>query len=184
MCNKHIGLPVELEQFEATCSGDNRVISWVTASEHNTRNFELQYSYNGADFYQLAIVQANGNSATEQHYTYSDNSASDKVYYRLKVIDNDNSFSYSQVVVADCADTYTEPQLYYNAQHANYIIQSSPVAIVTAYALYDITGKLVRHRAIDHTYVTEVDLENLPDAVYILKLSTDDKAYYKKILKH
>lgn len=179
-----IGLPVELKQFEATCSGDNRVISWTTASERNTRNFEIQYSYNGSNFYQLVVVQAIGNSVTEQHYSYTDNSASDKVYYRLKVIDNDNSFSYSQVVVADCADTYTEPQLYYDALHANYIIQSSGKAIVTSYTLYDIAGKIVRHTTIDHTFTTPVDMENLPAAVYILKMNTENNAYYKKVVKH
>jgi hypothetical protein len=96
-------LPVELNFFTASAGTHNVKLIWKTATELNNMGFNVERSLNKTDWMMIAFVQGSGNSNSQKEYSYIDNSASKagKYYYRLKQIDNDGSFKYSNIVEAD-----------------------------------------------------------------------------------
>lgn len=92
-------LPVELESFTVTKTNNNVLIRWQTLSEINNDRFEIERSNNNIDYEKIGEVKGKGNSSSKIYYTFTDNSAKlGTYYYRLKQIDIDGSFEYSQVV--------------------------------------------------------------------------------------
>jgi len=92
-------LPVALLSFEGQALGDKNYLFWKTASEENVSYFALGKGKNGVDLNTIAQIRAKGNSSTEQKYDYTDyTDVGGSNYYRLKIIDNDEQYSYSKVI--------------------------------------------------------------------------------------
>ena len=92
-------LPVELVRFDAEKQGKKSLLSWTTASEINNDGFEIEISSNGKDWKVLAWVNGIGNADKLNNYTYLDKDPfNGKNYYRLKQIDYDGRFDFSDVV--------------------------------------------------------------------------------------
>jgi Surface adhesin CshA non-repetitive domain 2/GEVED domain len=94
-------LPVTLVAFTAKATTDCGVdLNWRTASELNSSRYEVQRSLDGTSFTRLDAV-ASHNSTSGASYHYRDTRAfSDVRYYRLRMVDQDGSASYSPVAVA------------------------------------------------------------------------------------
>jgi len=94
-------VPVELTSFTATANFGVVELSWITATETNNQGFEVQRSA-GGEFETIAFVEGHGTTTETQAYAYSDRSVNVGSYsYRLKQIDFDGTFDYSNVVEAD-----------------------------------------------------------------------------------
>lgn len=92
-------LPVELLSFTGWNQGSVNKLRWITASEQNTNRFEIQRSANATDWNSIGQMAAAGNSNTQRIYDFTDNlPLFGGNYYRLKIIDNDGSFNYSNVI--------------------------------------------------------------------------------------
>jgi len=92
-------LPVELLALEGQNKGDYNQLYWKTATEQNSDYFEVQRSTNGTDFIRLGQVEAAGTSLQVRSYDFQDNRPHIGIgYYRLKMVDTDGSFTYSNVV--------------------------------------------------------------------------------------
>ncbi len=97
------GLPVTLLNFTGERVGSTNQLSWSTASESNNTGFELQRSADGTNFSKLSFVATKsegGNSNRNLKYDFTDSKPfATSNYYRLKQIDKDGKFSYSNVVL-------------------------------------------------------------------------------------
>ncbi len=96
-------LPVELLDLSAKPINNELInVSWSTASEFNNKGFILQRSINASTFDSITWIDGNGNSSSVKHYYFDDQHVEKGIsyYYRLKQIDYDNSFSYSNIVSA------------------------------------------------------------------------------------
>ncbi|MFK7810638.1 MAG: T9SS type A sorting domain-containing protein, partial [Saprospiraceae bacterium] len=92
-------LPVELISFRVIERGTSASLTWQTASEENNSHFEVEHSTNGRNFQTLDKVIGNGTTSEIQEYNYShDNAAVGINYYRLRQVDFDGGFEYSDVV--------------------------------------------------------------------------------------
>lgn len=90
-------LPVSLLSFQAQRQDAQRVeLTWQTAQEINNKGFEIEVSKDGIDYHSVGFVEGVGNSASLQEYRYISLQES-LAYYRLKQIDFDDNFVYSQV---------------------------------------------------------------------------------------
>ncbi len=87
-----------------TASGiNNEYISlqWETATEIENEGFEIERSINGIDFGKIAWVKGNGTSSEINKYSYNDRNIEQGTYsYRLKQIDCNSSFRYSNIAFA------------------------------------------------------------------------------------
>ncbi|PTX22859.1 hypothetical protein C8N40_101687 [Pontibacter mucosus] len=99
-------LPVELSRFEgkATQSGIN--LEWETASEINNSHFEVERSADGSAFEKLGSVAGHGNSVATIEYSYLDKHPNPGTnYYRLRQVDFDGKYEYSNVVAVTAPET-------------------------------------------------------------------------------
>lgn len=94
-------LPIELQSFSCqNINSDNTQLTWVTASEKNTSYFEIEKSFDGINFKTIGKVNSIKESYQTQHYIFNDveqDAHNDFSYYRLKMVDQDNTFKYSEI---------------------------------------------------------------------------------------
>ena len=94
-------VPVELISFTANSDEGIVELNWLTATETNNSGFEVQRS-SGNEFETIAFVEGHGTTTERQAYSYSDRSVNEDNYnYRLKQINYDGSFEYSNVIEVD-----------------------------------------------------------------------------------
>jgi hypothetical protein len=93
-----VPLPVELTSFTVSAAQFNAELRWKTATEVNNHGFEIER--NGASSWNtVGFVQGNGTTNAPKEYSFTDKSLSSGTYqYRLKQVDRDGSFEYSQAV--------------------------------------------------------------------------------------
>jgi hypothetical protein len=85
-------LPVEMFSFGATCVGPSTIVSWSTASEHNSSYFNVERSRDGYLWEVVATVEAAGNSNTLIEYSYQDHNPNvGNTYYRIAQVDLDGT---------------------------------------------------------------------------------------------
>jgi trimeric autotransporter adhesin len=77
------------------------MLKWETKSEINLSKFVIERSSDNKDYQHFGEVQGHGNSLTSSYYTFVDNKVEPGVYYyRLKMIDMDGTFKYSNFTEA------------------------------------------------------------------------------------
>ncbi|MDQ2769949.1 MAG: fibronectin type III domain-containing protein [Bacteroidota bacterium] len=169
-------LPVELAAFTATAAGPAVRLAWATASEKNSARFEVERSTDGREFERLGMVAASGSSSSARAYGYLDNqvpktpSPQALLYYRLKQVDLDGSFSYSPVrTVALTAKAEAGLALYPNPAHggAATLTGARPGTLVTA---FDTLGRPVASASADALGTAVLALPaGLPTGVYLVR---------------
>ena len=91
-------LPIELLYFTAKQSGTKVKLDWATASEQNNDYFVVERSQDGANFAEVFRKKGAGNSVNTLYYNGFDNAPLEGVsYYRLKQVDYDAKFKYSDI---------------------------------------------------------------------------------------
>ncbi len=95
-------LPVKLLSFTGSYRNQATTLNWETENEMSFDHFEIERSATGSDFTAIGTKNAAGNNASRQSYQYLDNLASvngNVFYYRLKIVDLDRQFKYSNVIM-------------------------------------------------------------------------------------
>lgn len=95
-----ITLPVHLMQFDVSLDNNmsTTTLSWLTASEENSSHFIIEHSTDGRTFSEIGEVNAAENSITKTTYEFMHEHPQQKLnYYRLKAIDLDGTFEYSEI---------------------------------------------------------------------------------------
>ncbi len=101
-------VPVELSSFTAAASGSSVVLNWTTATETNNKGFEIERRqvYDGqnngfSEWKKIGFVEGNGTTTNPASYTFSDDNLENGKYsYRLKQMDFNGSYEYSDAVEA------------------------------------------------------------------------------------
>lgn len=96
--------PVVLTLFTAQQQGKTVALQWQTLSELNSEHFVVETSTTGQNFVAAGTVPATGYSTVLRRYSFMHQpgiATSERIYYRLKMIDKDGSFNYSAIVSVD-----------------------------------------------------------------------------------
>lgn len=171
-------LPVEFLYFRG--NNDNGILlEWATASEKDNDKFEIERSETGGDFYYIGTVQGNGTHSGLLEYTYKDASfTSGVVFYRLKQIDFDGEFEYSQVIRLEtrAGRSLEQFMLYPTIAEENFVrISARTTFNIKDLAVYDLNGSkfsVKSSKSHDSEYI--VDLSGLEKGTYFVKASTTD----------
>jgi hypothetical protein len=110
-------VPVKLMKFTAAKENSDVVLTWKTASEINSSRFEVERSADGKKYEKIGTVKAAGNSTKIVQYLKTDetileskrNSDTRQLYYRLKMVDNDGTYEYSDIAVVALNKTESRP---------------------------------------------------------------------------
>ena len=185
-------LPIKLISFDASLENDNVQLSWITSQEMNSHHFELERSIDGNDYNQVAVVTASGNSENKIGYNYPDNIASVSgrvISYRLKMVDVDGKFSYSNVRVIRLGNqkeqsvsiqTYPNPAS--NVLHIT-VIKSWQGRKVT-YEVFAANGQAVIKNETGNSSQTEtINVNRLIPGFYTVRVSCNNEVAMQKIIK-
>lgn len=108
-------LPLKMGDFAAVKKPTGIQLNWETITEQNTAYFEVERSADGIGFASIGRVNAKGNSTIKQFYSYTDDQPSAGTnYYRLKMVDIDNSFTYSRVIAIKNSSQLVSLELFPN----------------------------------------------------------------------
>ena len=91
-------LPLTLTSFNGALKNNTIQLNWTTAQEENLDKFIVEKSPNGIDWQTLTTVKASGNSNTTKEYNTTDPAAASVNFYRLKQLDIDGKYTYSQTI--------------------------------------------------------------------------------------
>ena len=152
--NQGAPLPVELTSFEASVNHDKVNLKWKTATELNNYGFEIerqinnkQSEGNNQNWKKVGFVAGSGNSSSQKEYSFIDKNpvGGSNFDYRLKQVDKDGSFSYSDVInVKVIPSQYMLFQNYPNPFNPTTTINwQLPVSSHVSLKVYDIIGKEV-----------------------------------------
>jgi hypothetical protein len=147
-------LPVQLTNFTATANDNHVLLSWTTASELNNKGFEVERSSDGNKFEYVGFVKGKGTTQRTNSYNLTDKDAfnrSNLLYYRLKQIDFDGSYSYSNIVlVSKFGEDVFVSNVYPNPFIESFNIDVvTPVSGTTEITVVDITGKEIATKSIE-----------------------------------
>lgn len=163
-------LPVELLSFTAVAAGKKTVdCHWQTASEGGGSHFEVERSADGDVFAQVGQVTASGDSQTTRDYRFRDADAlTGASFYRLRMVDLDGSFTYSQVVTVMLAEP-TSAVLYPNPTQAVVRLELPEGHTYTQYTLYTTDGRKLL-QGIPGVGTSAINVVDLPAGFYHLVL--------------
>ncbi len=117
--NINAPIPVELISFTSELTENGIVLNWSTATETNNSGWNIERKKLNEnlqqDWERIGFVEGSGNSTTVQNYSFTDNDlTSGKYQYRLKQIDFDGTFSYSDIIEVEINQLPTEFKLHQN----------------------------------------------------------------------
>jgi hypothetical protein len=144
-------LPVELSSFTVKASGDKVELKWETKTEVSNYGFEIERSSAVSNenkiWQKIGFVEGNGNSNSPKQYSFKDNNpwGGSKFIYRLKQIDTDGAFEYSDEVEVELLPSkYELFQNYPNPFNPITSIKFSlPEDAQVSIKIYDMLGALV-----------------------------------------
>ena len=185
-------LPVELVSFSANISDNRVILNWLTETEVNNYGFEVHRSMMSDKWDVLGFVEGHGNSNSPKEYNFLDEAISYGSYaYRLKQIDNDGTFEYSDIIEVNAGIIpagFALEQNYPNPFNPATIIKFAVDAdIPTSLKVYDILGNEIAQLFNETTepgkvYEIEFDASKLSSGVYYYRLSTPQKSLVRKML--
>jgi len=175
-----VTVPVELTSFTAQYVGSTTLLNWTTATELNNLGFDVQRSTAGNEFETVGFVLGKGTTTEVQNYSYVDNTTSPNINYayRLKQIDFNGSYNYSEVVNLGESNPFNFELLqnYPNPFNpATTISIGLPVKSDVTLDVYNIVGERVLSlyngelAAGNYNYI--VDASNLTSGIYIYVLN-------------
>ncbi len=191
-------LPVELINFVAQLLGETIILNWQTASEVNNYGFEIErasFRKNETtplqEWEKIGFVEGHGNCNSPKEYSFTDNSTlSGKLKYRLKQIDTDGSFSYSEIVEVEKENIPTEFALYQNYPNpfnpTTKIEFSIPTDNNVELKVYNVLGMEVTTLIDEHRQAgmhnVEFNASNLSSGVYFYKVVSGNNSETKKMM--
>jgi aminopeptidase N len=191
-------VPVELTSLNASANGNIVILKWTTATEINNRGFEIQrkvFSPQSAvgnfDFERIGFVQGVGTSTNTKEYSYVDAVSNfGKYAYRLKQIDFDGKFNYSEEVYVDAGvkpESFVLEQNYPNPFNPTTFIKFTlPQASKVNLSVYNSLGELVNVLAYGSyeagTYERVFDAKNLSSGIYVYVLRADNIVLNQKMV--
>lgn len=176
-------LPVELTAFEVTAVNGEHLLTWTTLSELNNNYYDVERSTDGSNFSRIGTVASkspDGNSHSRLDYQFGDRQPlPGNNYYRLKQVDLNGDFTYSQIVAArkTSGDFRFLGNVFSTVSGSAAItfedVESGPLNITVC----DYTGKIISQGKFPaqpgiNTYL--LPARNLHQGVYIISLQREN----------
>ena len=182
-------VPVELVSFSANYFNGKVELQWITSSETNNYGFEIERRDYNSSYQTIGFVSGNGSSTNRITYNFTDdNLGSSRYLYRLKQIDLDGSFEYSnevEVLVAELNDFklfQNYPNPFNPVTNLRFFVPEEGNVKIS---LYDILGKEIKTLLDDEitagSYDLKIDGSGLSSGTYFVKMQTKNGQQIIKI---
>ena len=183
-------LPVETGDFTGRYAAPYNQLQWTTFSESSSSGFDIEYSKDGHAFSRLDFVPtkaSNGSSSAELRYDYLDTkTVNNIVYYRLKQLDRDGGFKYSNTIVIrrdSKQNIYTifPNPITNNTLNFSVSDNSKPLTV----NVVDYQGRTLitqRYEALGYSNTVSLPMPYLNTGIYWVIFSNDGNKMVKKIV--
>jgi len=182
-------LPVELISFQGLPTAKSIQLSWETSLELNNEKFEIESSASGQAFQKIGEVSGHGTSSQQHDYSFTiDDPQPGVFYYRLKQIDFDGQFEYSEVISVNFTGVGDEVvRLFPNPSNSGVVnvTYESPNDGEIAIAVTDLAGKLLANQAKpvrSGTNNLRLEFSNLGTGVYLIRIGEGAQAVTRKLM--
>ena len=189
---RNVPLPVQGLLATATLSGNNATVHWSTQNEINTLKFVVERSIDNRNFSLIGEVRAAGTFVGTSNYALTNDVASVNtsiIYYRIKVIDIDGAFKYSNVVAVrliKAGAIVVWPVPFSNKININVVSAKAQSIQVN---IFDYAGKLIATKTqftvAGNNQFSINELQLFAKGVYVLKITNADgeNLLVKKLVK-
>lgn len=174
-------LPVTLVNFSLHKEEQQASLTWETTLEINASHFDVERSADGRLWQNIGRVAAKGNSNSPATYAFrdpaplSDRNGGSLRYYRLKMSDLDDTFTYSNILSASWEIPLPVLSAYPNPATTRLKIETS---VPGRLLLYDVAGR--RLRELDaQAGVNEIDVRSLPAGMYFVEFNGSSLRWVK-----
>lgn len=188
-------LPVTFTKFYARQKDKTEELFWQTASEQNNRLFEIERSTDGIEFKKIGEHKSKadnqGNSNSLLDYVYEDDKPLNGFsYYRLKQIDYNSKFKYSNIVSVNFEDSnnisfivYPNPNKGEFAVDFKGIENNHEISVV----LVDMSGKMIYETIIYPENISNSSFKIIPDEAlpsgkYIVRMKIEGVSHTVKMI--
>ena len=184
-------LPVALIRFTGKKQGNDIMLEWATENEIQLNKFEIERSTDGYTFSKLGQKSATGNISVSRTYSFVDiNPIYSVCYYRLKLIDNNGQYRYSNTIVfkrtpaSGVLISSISPNPFKSAITVSLFVENAPAITLQ---LFDLTGKMISTKNIqvkqgDNNIIFD-GLDNLSEGIYLVRIITPSVSFQEKVLK-
>ena len=184
-----IPLPVKLISFSGDKAGETNELKWSATTESTLKIYELERSANGQNFIKIATVAAR--PGPTNRYTYSDKNINVALpyYYRLKIINNNNSFNYSNTIIIKAAKGASDLLVYPNPVNdnlkLNLVLDKQTRCNITVVNTAGVIVKTVLPPLFEkgNNYYT-LPVKGLPSGEYNIFITAGDKKFIQGFIKN
>jgi alpha-tubulin suppressor-like RCC1 family protein len=175
-CNGSV-LPIKLNYFIAKSENKNVLLQWGSSLEINSKEFVIERSIDGKKFDKLATVEAIG-IASDYHFIDNNLPKVNVIYYRLRMVDKDGSFAFSEVRLLNFKSENTNLLVYPNPVKGSKLNVDfgEEIKAKTNYIITTVEGRVVQQGVINNQQET-ISIQNLSKGMYIIKLASKQKQF-------
>lgn len=176
--------PVEMTKFNASPTNEGILLNWQTVSEWQNEGFEIEHSMNGREWQLINFTKGSGSSFETHDYSYlHKNPLAGSNFYRLKQMDYDGNFEYSNVISIDLANGGHQLTISPNpTSTGQFTINFSDSNFESGeLEIYDSVGRMVRTQNISINN-TEIQTEDLPKGIYLVNLEVDGQRFLERVI--
>ena len=178
-------LPIELVSFTCNLINTKKVeLNWTTATELNTDYFSIERSSDGITFESIGKLNSAGNSSNILNYSLTDEFAlKDVSYYRLKSVDLNGSYKYSEICSVTNYNSSSGIIIYPNPTNGSITVDcNQSISLKTdALSLKDITGKAIEVSIMSINNKFIIDMSILQPGMYFIEVMFGNKKIVEKI---
>lgn len=181
-------LPVVLTDFRGTTEVEGNKLSWITLSEMNSDYYAVEHSKDGIYFSEIGTIAAKGFSSDRTTYNYLDEARSGINYYRLKCVDIDKSYRYSNVIAlernpAAVSNITLYPNPASGLLHLEYYTVTTALAQIN---IYDMNGKRCIQQFIPcqkGNNSIKIQVSDLASATYLVEVCIGSERHIRPFIK-
>jgi len=188
-CMQNVTLPVELMSFAGSLNNNKVNLQWAVAENQHNDHFEVEKSTDGKEFTTAAIVMASSKPGTES-YVINETMKSEKVYYRLRMFDNNKVVTFSKTLLFENKTITTGSGLKIVNNPAVDKLSLSfastnnqPVEI----KIYDLAGKMQMNQKINvytgNNFVSLPLISSFKTGMYAVEISNGSERQTAKFVK-
>lgn len=170
-------LPVTLTSFTAKAEGQTSQLNWATTEESNSDRFEVERSSNAKDWSMLGSLKSNGESKVLQSYSYTDaHPLSGTNYYRLKMVDRDNTYAYSRIQSLNFGEKGNGLiSLYPNPVQDQIRIKADDISSIERVEILAANGQLLYRQNRESSVIDDrINVKDLRSGIYVVRLTSKD----------
>jgi hypothetical protein len=186
-CTPAAPLPVELTYFKGQSISNGNLLTWQTATEKNNEGFHIERRANGSDWTTIGFIHGNGSTNEVSNYEFVDNGnlrgfenlLGLNLYYRLKQIDYDGNFEYSNII--QLATRNSQPvtaRISPNPATDHFTIETNePMSI----QIINAQGQIIKEYNVENGQ--QINIKDLPSGIYYVSMLSNGSRTVQKLIK-